>query len=127
MQPSLPYKPAPPPAATPWAAAALAVAALLALPALAAGDFKACGLILPGGAVRVGEDRYRLPDGFDASVKYYKGVYKPEKYRRRPIVNQPGIKAIHVDNPEPDAEWEGFNLYEYQGEVRLFILVRRTG
>lgn len=92
--------------------------------ALAAGEFKVKGVLLPNGAVRVGDDRYRLPEGFDATMKWYKTVYKPETFPRKAIVNQPGIKAIHFVNADPKAEWEGFNLYEFQGEVRLYILGR---
>lgn len=94
--------------------------------ALAAGEFRAKGVVLPNGAVRIGDDRYRLPETWDATLKFYRTVYKPDRYPRKFIVNQPGIKAWHFVNPEPKEEWEGFNLYEYQGEVRLYILARGT-
>ncbi len=92
--------------------------------ATAGGEFKVRGLTLPGGAVRIAEDRYRMPEGWTGSLKFLKGQYKPDKYPRRFVVNQPGIKAIHVDNPDGAGEWEGFNLYEYQGEVRMYVLAR---
>lgn len=93
--------------------------------ARAAGEFRAKGVVLPNGAVRLGDDRYRLPEGWDATLKFYRGVYRPEQYPRKFIVNQPGIKAWHFVNADPKGEWEGFNLYEFQGEVRLFILARQ--
>lgn len=105
--------------------AVLLVVALFAMPAGAAGEFKAHGVLLPNGAVRVAEERYRLPESFDATAKWYSQVYKPDKFPRRRIINQPGVKAIHIVNPEQGGEWEGLNLYEYRGEVRLFILVRQ--
>jgi hypothetical protein len=88
--------------------------------------FKVHGVTLPNGAVRLGDDdRYRLQETFDAALKYFRGVYRPEKYPRRLIVNQPGIKAVHIENPDPQSEWEGLNLYVYQGETRLYILERK--
>lgn len=94
--------------------------------AQAAGEFRVKGVVLPNGAVRIGDDRYRLPESWDATLKFYRGVYRPEKFPRRFIVNQPGIKAWHFVNPDSTGEWEGFNLYESQGEVRLYILGREA-
>lgn len=82
------------------------------------------GFALPAGSVRIDENRYRLPDGFDTTAKWYSRVYKPGEYPRRHIVNQPGIKAFHVVNPNKNDSWSGFNLYEWQGQVRLYILVK---
>jgi hypothetical protein len=89
-------------------------------------EFKVHGVTLPNGAVRIGSDenRYRLQESLEAALKWYKGLYRPEKYLRKLIVNQPGIKAIHIENPDPKGEWEGFNLYTYQGETRIYILGR---
>jgi len=101
-----------------------ALSTLVPAVAMAGGEYKVRGLTLPGGAVRIAEDRYRMPENWQASLKFLKGLYRPEKYPRRLVINQPGIKAIHVENPESESEWEGFNLYEYQGEVRLYVLAR---
>jgi hypothetical protein len=107
-------------------AAFLTVLALaLAAPLARADVFKVHGVQLPNGAVRIGDDdRYRLQESYDAALKYYRSVYRPEKYPRKLIVNQPGIKAIHISNPDPASEWEGFNLYVFQNETRLYILER---
>lgn len=105
--------------------AALLFGALGPHQASAAGEFRSRGVVLPGGAVRVGDDRFRLPDNFDASLRFYRSVYDTSRFPRKAIVNEPGVKAIHVVNPDPRGEWEGFNLYEHQREVRLYILPRR--
>lgn len=105
--------------------ALLAALLLVGSEARAAGEFKARGVVLPGGAVRVAEERYRLPESYDAAVRFYRSVYRPERFPRKLVVNQPGVKAVHVVNPDLKSEWEGFNLYEHQGEVRLYILVRQ--
>lgn len=83
------------------------------------------GVSLPNGAVRISENRFRLPEGLESTLKWYKSVYSPERYKRKLIVNQPGLKAYHVSNPDPKSEWDGFNVYSYQGETRLYVLSRQ--
>src|SRR6478752_3747435 len=91
----------------------------------AAGEFKARGFTLPGGAVRVDDDRYRLPQNWEEAQRWYRNVYPPAKYPRRTLPSQSGVKAIHIVNPRSNDEWEGVNLYELgKGEVRAFILAR---
>jgi hypothetical protein len=104
------------------AAVGLLAAALLASPAHAAGGFKARGFFLPDGAVKVDEDRYRLPQAWEDAVKFYRATYPPAKFPRRTLRNQSGVRAMHITNASP-AEWEGANLYETpRGEVRVFVM-----
>ena len=102
---------------------ALALLILLAATsALGAEGFKARGFILPDGAVKIDDDRYRLPQPWDEAVKFYRRAYPPAKYPRRTLHSQTAVRAMHIDNP-PGLEWEGVNLYEAaRGEVRVFIL-----
>jgi len=104
-------------------ALALTLALVLAGPLLAAGEgFKARGFILPDGAVKIDDDRYRLPGPWDESVKFYRRAYPPGKYPRRTLHSQTAVRAMHIENPDR-SEWEGVNLYEAaRGEVRVFIL-----
>jgi len=37
------------------------------------------------------------------------------------IVNQPGIKAIHIANPS-GKNFEGLNIYQTNEEVRIYIV-----
>jgi hypothetical protein len=105
----------------------LALGALTALilgasPARAAGGFQARGFWLPDGAVKVDEDRYRLPQPWDDAVKFYRATYPPAKFPRRTLRNQSGVRAMHIGN-SAKGEWEGANLYETpRGEVRVFVL-----
>ena len=96
---------------------------LAATAAVAAGEgFKARGFILPDGAVKIDDDRYRLPQPWDEAVKYYRRAYPPAKYPRHSLRSQTPIRAMHIDNPS-GIEWDGVNLYEInRGEVRLYIL-----
>ena len=101
---------------------ALALALLFATPALAAEGFKARGFILPDGAVKIDDDRYRLPQPWDEAVKFYRRAYPPAKFPRKTLHSQTAVRAMHIANPTGN-EWEGVNLYEAgRGEVRVFIL-----
>ena len=106
-----------------WIAALLALVALVVPPgARAAVGFKAHGFTLPDGAVKVDDDRYRLPQAWDDAIRFYRSVYPAAKYPRHALRSQSQIRAIHIDNPAP-GEWEGANLYESaRGEVRVFVL-----
>ena len=101
---------------------ALLFALLLAGSAHAAEGFKARGFILPDGAVKIDEDRYRLSQPWDEAVKFYRRTYPPGKYPRKNLRSQTPIRAVHIENSSGQ-EWDGVNLYEAsRGEVRLYIL-----
>ena len=104
---------------------AFAVAFLAAVsPAQAAGGFKARDFFLPDGAVKVDEDRYRLPQPWEEAVRWYRATYPPPKFPRHTLRNQAGVRAMHIVNSAP-GEWEGANLYETpRGEVRVFVMGR---
>ena len=107
-----------------FAAVAFGVVLATALisPARAAGGFKARGFFLPDGAVKVDEDRYRLPQPWEEAVKWYRATYPPAKFPRHTLRNQAGIRAMNIVNSAP-GEWEGANLYETaRGEVRVFVM-----
>ncbi len=102
--------------------AALA-AALLGTPVTARAE-KVAGATLPDGAKPVEPRRYRVEKTYEETLNFFKSVYPVAKYPRQAIVNQPGIKAIHIANPEArPGGWEGLNVYELRGETRVFVLV----
>jgi len=89
-----------------------------------AGGFKARDFFLPDGAVKVDDDRYRLPQPWDEAVRWYRATYPPPKFPRHTLRNQAGVRAMHIVNSAP-GEWEGANLYETpRGEVRVFVMGR---
>lgn len=104
------YKPAPR-----WAAL------LLALFASGAGAEVVNGAQLPDGSQKVGENRYRAPQDWEETLKYYRSVYPTGSYPRRSVVNQPGVKAVHIVNPS-GKNFEGLNIYEANDEVRIYIV-----
>jgi len=79
------------------------------------------GAHLPDGAQKVGENRYRVSQDFETTMKHYKAVYSPANYPRTMIVNQPGIKAVHIANPS-GKNFEGLNIYQANDEVRIYIV-----
>lgn len=100
------------------------VAAFLTLPALAAE--KVAGAVLPDDARQVAENRYRVDRSYEETLKFFRSVYPPARYPRKPIASLPGVKAVHIANPEARAgSWEGMNVYELKGETRVYLLVKR--
>lgn len=99
------------------------VTLLLAAPAVARAE-RVAGAQLPDDSRRIEANRYRIERNYAEALKFFKTVYPPGKYPRRPIVNQPGIKAVHIANPAPrPGGWDGLNVYELRGETRVFVLV----
>ena len=96
-------------------------AVLVGLWTAAAGAEVVGGAQIPDGAQKVGENRYRAPDTFDKTLEYYRAVYGVSDYPRRQIVNQPGVKAVHISNPS-GKNFEGLNIYEANEEVRIYIV-----
>jgi hypothetical protein len=99
------------------------LALFLAAPGLARAE-KVAGAVLPDEAVKVGENRYRVPKSYEETLKFFRGVY-PARYHRRPIADTPSVKAVHIENPDArPGQWEGLNVYELKNETRIFVLVR---
>jgi hypothetical protein len=96
-------------------------AALAVLWVTAAGADTVNGAQLPDGSQKVGENRYRAPHDFEETLKYYRTVYPVQAFPRKPIVNQPGVKAVHIVNPG-GKNFEGLNIYEANDEVRIYIV-----
>lgn len=107
--------------APPLSAAVVAVGLVLGLfPGLASAE-NVGGVQLPDGVQKVGENRYRAPEDFDKTMRYYRTVYPPGSYPRKSIVNQPGVKAVHIANPS-GKRFGGLNIYEANDEVRIYIV-----
>jgi hypothetical protein len=79
------------------------------------------GVQLPDRAQKVGENRYRAPESWEETMKYYNLVYPKSTHARRVVVNHPEVKAIHIINPSGKL-FEGLNIYEHNQEVRIYIV-----
>jgi hypothetical protein len=96
------------------------VAGLLLLGLPAAAEL-VLGAQLPDNAQKVGENRYRASQDYEETLKYYKSVYPPDRFPRKSIVHQPGVKAVHIANPG-GKQFEGLNIYEANEEVRIYVV-----
>lgn len=106
--------------------AALAALALV-LPSGGRAD-RVAGAVVPDGAKPVAENRYRLERSYEETLKFYKSVYPPARYPTKSVANLPGVRAVHIDNPEArPGSWEGLNIYEAHGETKVFVLVSPAG
>ncbi len=78
------------------------------------------GVSLPTGSQQVGENRYRVPLSYPGALDLLR---KQLKVAWKPIINQPGIRAVHFANPGP-GDWEGINVYERESEVRVYVMAK---
>ncbi len=99
------------------------VATLLVAPASAWAE-RVAGAVLPDEARQIGGTRYRVAKSYEDTLKFFKAHYPPQKFPRRAIVHQPKIQAVHIENPAPrPGGWDGLNVYELEGETRVYVLV----
>ncbi|HEU4383908.1 MAG TPA: hypothetical protein VFR85_10480 [Anaeromyxobacteraceae bacterium] len=96
----------------------------LAWPALGLAE-KVAGAVIPDESRQVAERRYRIDKSYEDTLKFFRSVYPPAKFPRKPIpANKPGVRAVHIENPDPKpGSWDGLNVYEINGETRVFVLV----
>ena len=85
-------------------------------------DSTAHGAILPQGAREVGPDRYQAAAPFAETMKFYQKIYSAERYPRKSIADIPGVRAVHLSNPNHTG-WDGLNIYELNGVTRIYVLV----
>jgi hypothetical protein len=105
-----------------YKAALFALGTLLLAPLPAyAGNLVVRGAVLPPGSQQVGEDRYKSPSNYADTLTFYSKQYKGNP--RKPIVNQPNIRGIHLVN-DGRGDWEGLNIYELDGETKIYVVAR---
>jgi hypothetical protein len=101
-------------------------AALAALFLVAPGPAPAAevgGATLPDEARALEPYRYRVDRSYEDTLKFFRAIYPPARYPRTQIANQPGLKAVHIENPEArPGGWDGLNVYDLKGETRVFVL-----
>ena len=99
-----------------------ALFSLVMVTALGAFGDSELGAQLPDGARKVAEHRYKSSTDFEGTLKYYKNVYPATSHPRKSVVNQPGVKAVHIPNTSGKGAWEGLNIYEANDEVRIYVV-----
>jgi hypothetical protein len=80
------------------------------------------GCYLPDGSRKVAEHRYVSSRDWEYTHKFLRETYPVAMYPRRNIVNQPGVKAVHIANTSGKGKWEGLNVYETNDQVRIYVV-----
>lgn len=78
------------------------------------------------GAVPMQEPgRFESPRPYNDTLDYYKWFFRSRGgVRWRNIVNLPQVRAKHIESIRPKTKWQGLNIYEKQGKVRIFVVPR---
>ncbi len=80
--------------------------------------------LLPGAHEESEAGRYMALRNYDDVLEFYEKLFKGNaKVRFRKIVNQPTVKATHLQNLAPSVGgWAGINIYEVNGRTYLYFL-----
>ena len=71
--------------------------------------------------------RYRSSRSLDETLDFYQREFRRVGgIRWNNIVNLPGIKAKNITCLRKKTKWEGINIYETHGEVRLYVIPREV-
>ena len=69
--------------------------------------------------------RYEVRRTWDDTLGFYEYWFRTHGGGRwRNVVNLPHIKAKHIQSTRSKTTWQGINIYEHKGRVRLFIVPR---
>jgi len=71
------------------------------------------------------QGRYESHQTFDQTIEHYKWVFRSSGgVRWRNVVNLPQVRAKHIQSTRPKTKWQGINIYEWNGHVRIFVVPR---
>ena len=81
--------------------------------------------LVPGAIALDETGRYDSPRSYDDTVDYYRRYFRSRGGSKwRNIVNLPSVKAKHIQSTLKKTAWEGLNIYEHRGRVRIFVIPR---
>ena len=67
--------------------------------------------------------RYESPRSYDETIDYYRRYFRSRGGAKwRNIVNLPTIRAKHIYSTSRKAAWQGINIYEHRGRVRIYVI-----
>jgi hypothetical protein len=85
------------------------------------------GAAVIDGAVKIEEDRFKSPQDWDKTIRFFRSVYgRQPGIVWRSIASTPKVKAIHIANTKRGQSWEGINIYQTNGEVFIFVIKADT-
>ncbi|MFO0723187.1 MAG: hypothetical protein U1E65_05365 [Myxococcota bacterium] len=74
-------------------------------------------------AARLEDGRYKSPQDWEKTLRFYRGIYgKQPGIVWRSVASTPKVKAIHIANIRRGQSWEGINIYETGGEVFIYVI-----
>jgi hypothetical protein len=81
---------------------------------------------LPPGVVPLEEPgRYRSSRTYDETLDFYeRQLRRVGGIRWHNVVSLPGIKAKNIECLRKSSHWEGINVYDNAGEVRIYVIPR---
>ena len=89
------------------------------------------GANLPPGSKSVNEaGRFISSRSYADTIDFYERTYghnRPENKLIKwiPIAALPGIRATHIQSISEKTLWEGINVYETSGTVKIFVLAKK--
>ncbi len=97
---------------------------LLAAPLARADDFTNPPII--SGAKQIEPGRYRCPNNYNETLMNYRRMLRNSGggFKWRTIIHQNNLKAKYLENTRKNGKWAGINIYEYNGETRIFVVPR---
>lgn len=88
-------------------------------------DFPEEAPLIPNAEPLNDPGRYRSLRSYDETLDFYRRLFRQTGgVRWRSIVNLPSIKAKHVASMRKNSLWEGLNIYEKDGETRIYVIPR---
>ena len=86
------------------------------------------GAVIFDKTVKVDDSRYRSKQNWDRTMRFFRRVYgdKPGMVMHA-VPTPPRVKAVHIENTNPGASWEGINIYETRGKVFIYVIAADGG
>ena len=81
------------------------------------------GAVIFDKTVKVDDSRYRSKQNWDRTLRFFRKVYsdKPGMVLHS-VPTPPRVKAVHIENTNSGASWEGINIYETGGKVFIYVI-----
>ena len=97
---------------------------LFAAPSARADDFVNPPII--SGAKMIEKGRYSCPSNYNETLMNYRRMLRNSGggFKWRTIIHQNNLKAKYLENTRKNSKWAGINIYEYNGETRIFVVPR---
>ena len=88
-------------------------------------DLPAIAPLPPGSQPTAVGHRFRSSRTYDETLDFYQRLFNQTGgVRWHAIINQPGLRARHVESMRRKTKWEGLNIFDVRGEVRITVLPR---